>query len=518
MRRKAHSLWTKPRSRYRHHWPALIAADSRKEKGGCPGTRLFLMYFCLSAYGRCDALPHVEGADGEAQLKEKLPARIPMGAIRGHTAKGGGKAYTAPGLTACRQRKPQRTLQHRQRQIRLEGGFCLASLHNGARFIDTNGSLLTGDHRAHQKLHRHGIERKNARADGDHAVDAPLAQRLNIIAVLNRNYTSGYTEFLQKHGYLEQFRKEMAPALRAGPTPYAPIISSMPQELDQTSYLASHTLDWLKNRARNKPFFAIFGPAKPHYPFQCDKTWHDYYADKTPPARIKGKLQAFDQSWAEWIEERDHHGQLETLTEEMITEIKRVYYAMISLVDQKVGEIIALLEKDGSLDNTWIIYGSDHGDMMWDHGIPGKFVFHFTSVGVPCIIRPPKGKAKIAEVSLPTESFCLNPTLLEIAGLPPLPGTPARSLLPLMNAPAPSSSLAFAEVSGDHNNTPYFAAVTDGTHRLTMDARARHPVEFYDLKNDPDESYNLVRDAKRQKIITEMMDGLLKPHIDKLPS
>ncbi len=186
---------------------------------------------------------------------------------------------------------------------------------------------------------------------------------------------------------------------------------------------------------------------------------------------------------------------------------------MVSLIDQKLGEIIALLEKQGELDNTWIVYSSDHGDMLGDHLVMGKFVFQFPSVGVPGIIRPPKAKPKIGVVSEPVGSFDLNPTMLDIAGLPALPNTLARSLLPLMEGKA-GRGVVFSEVSDDDDDIPAFVAVSDGKERLTLDARNRAPVEFCDLVNDPDEGDNLVKDPARQKRISDMRNDLILPFLE----
>lgn len=325
-------------------------------------------------------------------------------------------------------------------------------------------------------------------------------------------FVSSYSEFLRANGYLEIFQQEMKAVERAGRTPYATVVSSMPQEMDLTSYLADQTVDWLKKRDRTKPFFAMYGPAKPHYPFQADATWAAYYAGKEMPKGPRTRLKAYDPAWAKWLDDRYKHSQPEEFDEYELANIRRVYYAMISLLDQKIGELIAFLEKDGSLDNTWIVFSSDHGEMLWDHGITGKFIFQFPSVGVPGIIRPPYGKPKISHVSEPVGSFDFNPTLLDIAGLPPLENTPAKSLLPLMNG-AQGPGVTFSEVSGDYGDTPYFASVTDGAYRLSIDARANNPVEFCDLINDPTESNNLVKDETQQKRIAQMHNELLAPHM-----
>ena len=80
-----------------------------------------------------------------------------------------------------------------------------------------------------------------------------------------------------------------------------------------------------------------------------------------------------------------------TMTPDAIRKARRAYYANMMVIDQSIGKILDALRDTGQLDNTWIVYSSDHGEMMGEHRMVKKMVFYEPSVQVPMIIRPPGG-------------------------------------------------------------------------------------------------------------------------------
>jgi arylsulfatase A-like enzyme len=171
----------------------------------------------------------------------------------------------------------------------------------------------------------------------------------------------------------------------------------------------------------------------------------------------------------------------------------RMYLGMCSLVDQKVGEIMALLEKRGMLDNTWIIFLSDHGEMMGNHHMMGKTMFYKSSVQIPALIRPPK-KPAMGEISQPVEMIDMTTTILDIAGAKPLPDSKGISLVPAMQGKNLSKPAVYSVIAASRS-TELMAAVRTADYRYTVEWKSQTPCEFYDMKNDPDELKNLVDDA-----------------------
>jgi hypothetical protein len=175
----------------------------------------------------------------------------------------------------------------------------------------------------------------------------------------------------------------------------------------------------------------------------------------------------------------------ETLTDERIRAVRRAYYANVSTIDDAIGRIVAALERRGILDDTWIFYSSDHGEMNGEHGLLSKMVFYDASVRVPLLVRPPGGTPARGVPDL-VEQFDVSATLRAIPGAPEPPGSDARSLLGYFDGQPPAPrAVSVSENFG-------FAFVADWSARAVLDelletrvrpffatpARRTHPALF----------------------------------------
>jgi choline-sulfatase len=184
------------------------------------------------------------------------------------------------------------------------------------------------------------------------------------------------------------------------------------------------------------------------------------------------------------------------------------YYAKITLIDEMVGEIVAALRDTGRLENTWIVYSADHGEMLGDHEIWGKVVMYEGSIRIPLIIRPPGGVAPWVAGGM-TDQKDITASILEMAGLDPgdLPGA---SLVTRVLAPSddPGAQLGkervFSEIIGDPvNNRFQVVMLRDARYKVQFDTQMSDPVEFYDLQEDPEEMNNRVLDPDYADVIAE---------------
>jgi arylsulfatase A-like enzyme len=168
------------------------------------------------------------------------------------------------------------------------------------------------------------------------------------------------------------------------------------------------------------------------------------------------------------------------------------YYANVTMIDKQVGEIIDALEARGALDDTIIIFTSDHGDALGDHGHSQKWNMYQSTVHVPALVAGPgipAGKRVSDNVAL----FDFGPTILEWAGVQVPNWMEAASLSPYFSeAPAPKRNKVFAEHSND--------ALLTGTRMMTMvledSMKLVHFVDsaqgqLFDLASDPNEQNNL---------------------------
>mgnify|MGYP006135491057 FL=1 len=231
-----------------------------------------------------------------------------------------------------------------------------------------------------------------------------------------------------------------------------------------------------------------------------DPEWAAFYADAPITRGAEFVQQSHPEIWQNYLTWCDHHANGKLLTDEYVLAGARQYYAMISLVDESIGKILAQLEEQNMLDNTMIVYSSDHGEMLGDHGLMAKFSFYSSSVQIPLIVRPPGGcSGKVSDALV--ELVDVGPTLLEAAGAEGLANSQGRSVLPFtVDATAASAvgrEYLFSEIMQQTRSKegPTFRALRDARYRMTLETTTQTPCEFYDLQEDPHESHNLLCDS-----------------------
>ncbi|MCD6291067.1 MAG: sulfatase-like hydrolase/transferase [Anaerolineae bacterium] len=186
------------------------------------------------------------------------------------------------------------------------------------------------------------------------------------------------------------------------------------------------------------------------------------------------------------------------------------YYAQIELIDTQVGRMLDALEESGQRENTIVIFMSDHGEMLGDHGLLFKGCrFYEGAVHVPLIISwPGHFQAGLRSNAL-VELVDIVPTLLEITGLPIPNDMAGKSLLPILTGQAaPDHHHDF--VLSEYRDTlarPYASRgsmIFDGRYKLCV-YHGHEVGELYDLQEDPHEFHNLWDDPDKQSIKLDLM-------------
>ena len=303
----------------------------------------------------------------------------------------------------------------------------------------------------------------------------------------SRAFRTPYSDYLEELGLGKAYRQQIRSVFRLTPSHWRGETSVVPQEHDLTSYLADRAMDWLRSRGSDQPFFLKLAFVQPHVPLIDDPTWADYYRDADIDVPELVQPEKPTEEWAWYVEQLLGHSQAETMTPEFVREGIRHYYGMLSLIDQKIGEVLKCLDTLGQLDNTWVIYSCDHGEMLGSHGLWAKMNFYHPSVQVPLIVVPPGGAAGGVSDRL-TELTDVTATIADIAGAPAPEGCRGRSLLPVVRGEAvqPHEFL--------YSRIQSYAAIRDERHRFTLEMESGTPCELFDLANDPDEERNLVQD------------------------
>ena len=189
------------------------------------------------------------------------------------------------------------------------------------------------------------------------------------------------------------------------------------------------------------------------------------------------------------------------------------YLATVQSVDDSVGRLLDVLDTTGLAKNTMVIYTSDQGFFLGDHGLYDKRFMYEESLRMPCLVRWPAGiKAGTA-----SRAMALNvdfaPTFLEAAGIPVPTDMQGRSLLPVMKGHPPSDwrtsmYYRYYHDPGDHNTRAHFGVRTM-THKLISFWKSGQ-WELFDLVNDPAELHNLYGQSGQEKITAELTTELLR--------
>lgn len=253
---------------------------------------------------------------------------------------------------------------------------------------------------------------------------------------------------------------------------------------------------------RNRPFFAYLSYDYPHPPFLVpERYWaaFDPEALELPPVDPNNQVSAF---WGE-----------ELVNEPMIRNYLRGYYACLACVDESIGRILDYAETAGLLDDTIVVYTSDHGEAGGHHGKYEKHSFYDPEIRVPLLIRLPGGeRRRIEEV---VELVDLAPTLLELAGVEPEPEATldGTSLGDLLRGEAEGwKNRAFCEnywparTERDGTQLPedYGRALIRDGFKCCLGGNMPEPNCLFDLRNDPNELNNLW-DAPQKRMRRESM-------------
>jgi len=271
--------------------------------------------------------------------------------------------------------------------------------------------------------------------------------------------------------------------------------------------VAAQTIQLLEQH-KNEPFFIGAGFYKPHCPYVTPKRYFDLYRMEqislppiTPDTPKDYPAPALS-GYKPW----PYVG----VTPDQARECKRAYYAAISFVDAQIGRVLDAVDRLGLRDNTIIVFWSDHGYHLGEHGLWFKQSCFEEAARVPLIVSVPGLKTAGQASPRVTELVDLYPTLADLAGLTPPPGLHGASLRPLLlNPTAEWHRPAFTQVQ--RGQTPGHSVRTDRWRYTQWDGGAKGE-ELYDKDNDPQELRNLAALPTHASALAEMKALLHQAH------
>ena len=271
--------------------------------------------------------------------------------------------------------------------------------------------------------------------------------------------------------------------------------------------ISNRAVDFL-GKEHDEPFLMVVSYDEPHHPFTCPveylEKYQDFYYELGEKGRdtLEGKPE-HHRLWAQAMpspageDARYHHP---------------MYFACNDFVDDQIGRVIDALTPE-QRENTWVIYTSDHGEMMGAHKLISKGAAMYDDITrIPLIMRPPHGAPK--QVETPVSHIDLLPTMMALAGIDKPDILPGENILKAN--PERGVMVEFNRYEIEHDSFGGFIPVrcwVEDRWKLVLNLFTSD--ELYDRHNDPDELHNLIENADYAKVRDGLHDKLLD-YMDKI--
>lgn len=302
-----------------------------------------------------------------------------------------------------------------------------------------------------------------------------------------------------------------------------------------------HSSPWIGDAAvkmieekGDDPLMAWVSFPDPHPPFLSPKPWCDMYRREDVTIAANPMLDLDKRPWwhKAFVEDRampnkqgaQHNaggvdwGQTGSLHDTALRDLTAIYFGMISAVDHQIGRILDALEAKGELDNTYVIFTSDHGEWLGDHGLLLKGPMLYDGLlRVPCMVQGPgvpKGKAK----DDPVGTVDILATATDLVGIK-APDNHGKSWRHLWTG-AETRDFALSEYEVDAIRSAVdldLMTVRSARYRMSIDLRT-DTGELYDMQEDPREMVNLFDDPERRTVRAELYDMIRTRPADQIPS
>ena len=295
---------------------------------------------------------------------------------------------------------------------------------------------------------------------------------------------------LRREKHVRHVARELALEAGCGISPYT----------RYDTRIADATVAWLRERGKQqqgKPWALVSSLVSPHYPLIAPKEFYDLYADADiPEPRHYSAASRPDHPVIAHYRETWNYD--DHFNAERLDTARRAYFGLCSFLDYQIGRILAALEAAGFMDDTLVLYTSDHGECLGNRGLWGKSVMYEESVGVPLVMAGP-GVVAGSRCGTPVSLVDIYPTVVETlcgdldARERNLPGA---NLIELARR-EPSDRVVFCELHDDGSMTGEFM-VRKGDWKLVH--YVGHPPQLFDLAADPFEMLDLAGNPETAEV------------------
>ncbi len=280
-----------------------------------------------------------------------------------------------------------------------------------------------------------------------------------------------------------------------------------------TTVVTDAAIDWLRQK-RDKPFCLVLGHKAPHGGPIVPEPKYEHFLDNVTVEKPKnwnatgdGKPAWLKQSVPTW------HGLNGPLyNHKDYGKFVRAYLGTIASVDDSIGRVYAHLKASGQLDNTLLIYVSDNGFALGEHGRVDKRTMYEESIRIPLIVRYPKLAKPGSQITPMVLNLDLAPSIIDICGAKPLTKADGRSWKPLLEGKTDGWRTSWFyryDYEKEFPYTPNVRGVRTAKWKYIRyphgDGKPdRHLAELYDLEADPLEVHNLIADPKYAEQVKTM--------------
>ena len=296
--------------------------------------------------------------------------------------------------------------------------------------------------------------------------------------------------------------------------------TAVPEELYSTSWIAQQSEQWLADQAQTEsPFFLKMSFPDPHHPFNPPGRYWDMYdpADmQLPTSFARGQLPpvlAMQEAMKQGTDPRDNQNPF-AVTESETRDIIALTFGLITMIDDAIGRVMQQLKKLGLAENTIVVFTSDHGDYMGDHGLMLKLLLHYQGlIRVPFIWCDPTLSGNGLVDSGLASSIDIPSTILARAGIQPFNGLQGRNLFAEASPKAVIVEEDSQRTMTGFDRPQRIRTVVTEDYRMSL-REGEDWDELYNLKEDPHEMHNLFDDPESQKVKQEMTEIMLRRMIE----
>ena len=318
-----------------------------------------------------------------------------------------------------------------------------------------------------------------------------------------------------------RWQEDLGPSVGAAQTWY----SALPAAWHSSSWIADRTIEFLSRQDAAQPFCAWASFPDPHHAFDCPEPWSRLYDPKSvtlPTHRMRdlerrpwwhkavleGKPKLSDPTMYKF---RAEGSRVPDQSDEQLAHMTANYYGMISQIDHNVGRMLQALDRYGLADNTLVIYTTDHGELLGNHGLYLKHPIPYEDLLRIGMVACGPGVAPGRVVREPVSTLDLAATFHDYSGVAPARPLQSRSLRPLLEGRDETRPVAYSEWHVHPSRCGVglkLRTVRTRTHKCTFELDSG-AGELYDLVNDPEEMVNRFDDPGYAAVRRELHEMML---------